>query len=364
MAWRELETDYLVVGAGAAGLAFTDALLDESDARVAIVERRAAPGGHWNDAYGFVRLHQPSRYYGVNSTPLGKDGVRPAGREAGLYERGSGAEVRAYYERVLSDRLLPSGRVRFFPQCEYLGAGRFTSRLTGDAYEVRVRRRVVDATYLSPRVPATTPPPFEAGEGVQVVPVARLEDVAEPPGRYVIVGAGKTAMDACVWLLGRGVDPERIRWVKPREAWLLNRRFAQPGALVGTMFEGIARQVEAAARATSAEDLLARLEAAEQLRRVDRSVAPTMYRGATIADWELDALRRIRDVVRLGHVRRVERDRIVAERGTLERSRLNPMQGIRGRMGDPGVQLAARRFAERAGPAVARLAELTREGGA
>jgi hypothetical protein len=40
-----LESDYLVVGAGAAGMAFTDALLSHSDATVTIVDRRHAPGG-------------------------------------------------------------------------------------------------------------------------------------------------------------------------------------------------------------------------------------------------------------------------------------------------------------------------------
>src|SRR5215510_14125068 len=96
---RVLETDYLVVGAGAAGMAFTDTLIAESDARVVITDRRATPGGHWNDAYPFVRLHQPSLYYGVNSTPLGDEALETGGPEAGAYGRASGAEVRAYYDR-------------------------------------------------------------------------------------------------------------------------------------------------------------------------------------------------------------------------------------------------------------------------
>ena len=62
-----IETDYLVIGAGAAGMAFTDALVADSDAEVVMVDRRHCPGGHWNDAYPFVRLHQPAAYYGVNS---------------------------------------------------------------------------------------------------------------------------------------------------------------------------------------------------------------------------------------------------------------------------------------------------------
>jgi len=45
-----IEVDYLVVGAGATGLAFTDALISGSDATVLMVDRRHGPGGHWNDA--------------------------------------------------------------------------------------------------------------------------------------------------------------------------------------------------------------------------------------------------------------------------------------------------------------------------
>ena len=49
-----VDTDYLVVGAGAAGMAFVDSLIGESDADVVVVDRRHVPGGHWNDAYPFV----------------------------------------------------------------------------------------------------------------------------------------------------------------------------------------------------------------------------------------------------------------------------------------------------------------------
>ena len=66
-----IDTDYLVVGAGAAGMAFADALIAACDADVVLVDRRHRPGGHWNDAYPFVRLHQPSAFYGVNSLSLG-----------------------------------------------------------------------------------------------------------------------------------------------------------------------------------------------------------------------------------------------------------------------------------------------------
>ncbi len=57
-----IETDYLVVGAGAAGLAFVDALVAACDADVVMVDRRHGPGGHWNDAYPFgMADHQETR---------------------------------------------------------------------------------------------------------------------------------------------------------------------------------------------------------------------------------------------------------------------------------------------------------------
>jgi hypothetical protein len=317
MSTHTLQTDYLVVGCGAAGMAFADTLIAESDADLVMVDRRAAPGGHWLDAYPFVRLHQPSLYYGVNSTPLGEEGLVPDGPEAGWYPRASGAEVRSYFDRVMHARLISSGRVRYFPQCDYLGGHRFASLHSGETFQVEVRRRVVNASYLSPGIPATTPPPFAVGPGATVIPVNELGNLAEAPGRFIIIGAGKTAMDACVWLLLGGVEPARIQWIKPRESWLLNRDYAQPGVHVGRLLMGLALQMEASARASSADDLFDRLEASEQFRRVDRGVRPTMYRGATIGDWELTLLRRIEDVVRLGHVRRVEGSRIELDEGTV-----------------------------------------------
>ena len=103
------EVDYLVLGAGLAGMGFTDALIAHSDASVLMVDRRHAPGGHWNDAYPFVRLHQPSAFYGVTSTHLGQDRID----EDGFYERATGAEICHYFHSVLHDTLLPSGQVEF-----------------------------------------------------------------------------------------------------------------------------------------------------------------------------------------------------------------------------------------------------------
>jgi NAD(P)-binding Rossmann-like domain len=312
---RSIETDYLIVGAGAAGMAFTDALVAASDADVVVVDRRHAPGGHWQDAYPFVRLHQPSQLYGVNSRPLGNDTIDRDGLNRGLYELAGAPEICAYYDRVMQEQLLATGRVRYFPMSEYVGGHRFVSRLSGEVVDVKVRKRVVDATYVEPSVPATTPAPFDVEPGARCVPVGELPRLAEHADGFVIVGAGKTAIDACLWLLELGVAPEAIRWIKPSELWLLNRAYLQAGDLAAAMYEGFSLQIEAIAHAESLDDLFARLEDGGQVLRVDESMTPTAYRGATVTTAEVEQLRRIEDVVRLGHVRRIERDRIVLDDG-------------------------------------------------
>ena len=66
-----------------------------------------------------------------------------------------------------------------------------------------------------------------SAEGV-VVPVNELVSAGQAPAQYVIVGSGKTATDACVWLLDSGVEPDPICWVRPRDPWMLNRAVIQP----------------------------------------------------------------------------------------------------------------------------------------
>jgi NAD(P)-binding Rossmann-like domain len=310
-----LETDYLVVGAGALGMAFVDSLIEHSDADVVIVERRHRPGGHWLDSYPFVQLHQPSRFYGVNSTPLGQDRVESDGMDAGFYERSSGAEICGYFDEIMRHRFLASGRVSFFPMCDYLGDSRFRSRVTDQVTEVAVRSHVVDATYMASRVPATDPAPFDVADGVRCVAVGALTTLAKPAAGYVIVGGGKTALDAICWLLDRGADPDGITWIRPRDTWLLNRAFFQPGQ--SRTFAGIVFQLEAMAASGSVEEVYARLEEHEVMLRTHRDVVPTMMKGATVSRGELDQLCRVRNVVRLGHVERIERDRIVLERGSI-----------------------------------------------
>jgi hypothetical protein len=304
---QQLAVDYLVVGAGAMGMAFTDALVDHSDARVALVDRRHGAGGHWLEAYPFVRLHQSSAFYGVPSTVLGGGRLQDHGPEAGLQERASQPEIVAYYAAVL-DRLQQTGRVTFLPASDHLGDRTVLSRVSGQRFEVPEACRVVDAHYLAPSIPAEVPAPFAVGDGARVLPVNDLVHLEEAPSQYVVVGSGKTATDACVWLLGHGVDPDAICWVRPRDPWMLNRALIQPDPAV---FLGVPAAIfEAAVASSSLEEVFLRLEDDGVMLRIDRSVTPTMAKAPTLGLWELELLRTIEDVVRRGHLRSVDRGRL------------------------------------------------------
>lgn len=310
-----IDVDYLIIGSGTTGMGFADSLLTASESTMAIVDRHDRPGGHWNDAYPFVRLHQPAALYGVNSHPLGSGEKDEVGLNKGLYELASGQEVLNHFDFVMQHRLLPSGRVRYFPMCEVDDAGTITSLLSDQRVEARARK-TVDGTHSQVSVPSTHQRQFEFAPGVTCAALNDLPRLAPANSQFVVIGAGKTGMDACLWLLTNGADPGSIRWVMPRDSWLLNRANFQPGMeFLARGAKSVADQVEALALAGSVDDLFERLEAAGEVLRIDPDVKPTAYHCATVSDDELEALRQIGDVIRLGRVERIETDRIVLERG-------------------------------------------------
>ncbi|MFH8680891.1 NAD(P)-binding protein [Streptomyces lydicus] len=316
-----LEVDYLIVGAGAMGMAFADTLVAETDATVAIVDRYDQPGGHWTVAYPFVRLHQPSAYYGVNSRELGSGAVDQDGWNAGMHELASAGELLAYFDQVMRRTLLPTGRVSYFPKSFYDGPDplrpdvhRFHSLVSGAGFEVTVKRRTVDATYMNVTVPAMVPPKYEVAPGVRLITPNQLPALEDHPSHYTVVGAGKTGIDACLWLLGHGTDPSDITWIMPRDSWLIDRAHTQPG---DSYFEREAARREAVTSAHTVRELFARLEGSGLLLRLSNDVDPTAYRCATVARAELEQLRHIGDIVRHGRVRRIDENAIELDRATV-----------------------------------------------
>ncbi len=153
------------------------------------------------------------------------------------------------------------------------------------------------------------------------MPLNDLTKVTDAPDGYTVIGGGKTGIDACLWLLENNVAPEKIRWIMPRDAWLLDRKNTQSTEEFFTDAIGAnALQMEAIVASESIPDLFSRLEKDGVLLRITTSVTPRMFHGATISQLELAELRRIKNIVRLGRVLRLEQDQIVFEQGSLPTS--------------------------------------------
>ncbi|MGE0600123.1 MAG: NAD(P)-binding protein [Dehalococcoidia bacterium] len=314
---KTIEVDYLVKGAGATGMAFVDTLLSETDATVAMVDRHDRPGGHWNDAYSFVRLHQPAASYGVNSRPLGTGVKDHVGLNKGYYELASGQEVLSHFDLTMNERFLPSGRVHYFPMSELADDGIATGLLSGKRTRIKAKK-FVDGTYSKVNVPSVCKPRYAISPEATVVPVNDLPRAAGRFAEYVVIGSGKTGMDACIWLLQNGAEPNAIRWIMPRDYWLLPRKNFQPGMeFMLPLAQRLAAQAEVIATATTVDELFLNLERCGNVCRIDSNVTPTGYHCAVVSELELEELRRIRNVVRLGHVTRVDKDSVVLERGTI-----------------------------------------------
>lgn len=248
----QLVCDYLVVGGGATGMAFVDSLLHHHPEKpsVVIVDKHVSPGGHWHDSYSFVRLHQPSAMYGVESERL------ETGENAAAH-RATRQQILDYYKAVqhkLGDmfdlRFVGGAQVDLTapsPHGEYALVK--TSQMGVEEKIVVKAKKLVDARFLEPDLPVFVGPKFKFNpEKVNVVPVNSLADNAhkemigdeELPGargnaedaensaggldRYVVIGAGKTGMDAIVYLqTSKNVKPEDIMWVMPHDAWITAR---------------------------------------------------------------------------------------------------------------------------------------------
>ncbi len=314
-----IETDYLIIGAGVSGLAFADELLTRTDATMTLVDKRSAPGGHWNDAYSFVKLHQPSVFYGVESMPMGRDRVESRGPNAGFMELAEGPEIIHYFHSLMRDRLLPSGRVRFLPNCEVTKDGRIRHVLSGAIEDVAVRRKTVDASWYTNAVPRTTHPNFTADPAVTVFAPNELPPLVSRFEHFTVIGSGKTGIDAVVWLIENGVPADRIRWILGRDAWFLNRAYTQPAdAFFETTFSSFAAQRRALAEAEDARDFALRMEACGAWLRLDPNIHPDVFHAATLSEGELACLRQVSDQVRLGHVTHIAPDCVTLARGEIE----------------------------------------------
>ena len=81
-----------------------------------------------------------------------------------------------------------------------------------------------------------------------------------------------------------------------------------------------ANQMESLAEAESVDDLFEKLEETGYFLRIHPDVKPSMFHAATVSKPEIEELRRIKNVVRLGRVKSISRDQIVLDKGVMPTS--------------------------------------------
>lgn len=205
-----LVTDYLVIGAGAASMAFIDTLLTESpDVNVTVIDRHARPGGHWNDAYDFIKLHQPSLLYGISSKQLEGNWFKLlATGTLPWTHRASKTQILDYYQSAM-DSWVQSGRVKYFPESKYDFENsdkvhKFTDETSNKTYNIMVREKLINGIVGECRVPSTSPPNFSVQDGVSILTPNQVYNMHCNTGwltfrksenaekKFVVLGAGKT----------------------------------------------------------------------------------------------------------------------------------------------------------------------------
>jgi hypothetical protein len=250
----------------------------------------------------------------VNSKKLGNNTIDATGLNKGLYELATNSEVCGYFDQVMQRQFLSSGRVQYFPSCEYKGNGEFVSLLSNEKYAVSFKKEV-DSTYMNVVVPSKRPPPFTIEGDAHCAPLNDLPALSQRYDDFVIVGAGKTAIDAALFLLKNEVNPEQIRWIMPRDSWILDRAQIQP--TLESLGKTFANRILPGSESEDIDDFFEKISKAGGLLRIDDNIKPTMYRCSTVTRAELEQLKRINNIVRKGRVKTVSDNEIVLEEGSI-----------------------------------------------
>ena len=203
-----LECDYFVIGCGASAMAFIDTILTESLYNIIVIDKRENPGGHWNDAYEFVTLHQPAAYYGINSEKLEKN----------KDDLSTKKDILEYYKKCMN-KFKNTGRLQLYPKCiSQFKNNKFYSLENCEYYYVKVNKKIVDCTYLQVQKPRLVtnyaiPPNY-----LTLLQIKQYK-------KFVVIGGGKTGMDTCIYLLNNNVKPDNIIWIVPNDFWLIKREW-------------------------------------------------------------------------------------------------------------------------------------------
>jgi hypothetical protein len=327
---KELECDYLIVGAGSSPLAFVDTLLTElPKSKVILIDKKGAPGGHWVHAYGFVRLHQPSIVYGISSKQLEGNWLKLMFAKFMLpwTHRASKQELLTYYDSFVDEKVA-SKQLQFYPHSVYdfdkkertdNGIHYFSSVDGSVSYKVKVNSKFIDGTQGECIIPYDSPLQFPVDEGVRVMTPNQIYDAVQEKGdtkralvknKYVVLGAGKTGMDCIVYLQREmKIDPSNIAWVIANDVWMSN------GGASGNPMEWPKVMAE---HHNDINKASLAMEKQGKFVRLDETILPTQFRFPVIQPGDFKLLKKVKTIIRRGRataIRRNYKSEVVVEFG-------------------------------------------------
>ena len=173
-------------------------------------------------------------------------------------------------------------------------------------------RKTVDGTRMAANVPSMRPPTYGVSKEVNLISINGLANLKSPFKKYVVVGAGKTGLDALLYLINKNVNPDRITWIVPNDCWYLNRDVFK----MGDLWSEMEKQYAAVVEAKDIDDVYLKYEKLGIMMRVDGTLWPTRMRGATITQDELEKVRRVKNIIRQGRIKEITSDSILFQNGT------------------------------------------------
>ena len=243
--------DLCLVGAGYAGLnsLFVASQYLPATARVLVLDKHEQAGGMWNDAYSYVRLHQPYQMFtaGNIAWTLGRERSYLATRDE------VAAHLRHCFD-VVSKRLDIDARWgwEYLDHTEEGASVVVTARDPGGDISTFTADRFIDATGFN--IEPKEPLPLTSLRVHSIAPQQLADsgllsnDHTEP---VWVIGSGKTAMDTVVALVR--ANPERqVGMVTGTGTYFYNRDLINPtgfkrwigGARYSAIFAGAAKRFD------------------------------------------------------------------------------------------------------------------------
>jgi len=351
-----LQYDYLVVGAGTAGMSFIDTMLTENPkATIVLVDKNTTPGGHWTKADDFARLHQPSCFYGVNSLPLGKHQSKKSRRREryDLDDRATKAEILDYYQTVLRN-FEATGRVRSFFGATYdynedqdkhtihhhlTHCGSEYEDLDGDdtstknnivEMEVKCHKVVTVGTDVTVPSMRKLLIPVDKTVASSFVPVNEVSSrvASGRYNHYIVFGNGKTSIDAITHMLGdKAIDPSQITWIVSQEAWYMvsdgykNLHKAMVSTATRVLSSEYVKKIYLGLENDGLDYTNSKTNSKIKNHQINVNKNynfPSLLKGASVTLEQLDQIRSVKNVLRLGSATSIGPHTVHLERGSLE----------------------------------------------